>query len=496
MPIIPENEITYLGAVTVGRVLYAHDVRVCVIGCGYLGAVHAACMAELGHDVVGVDVDAARIATLAGGRAPFVEPGLETLLEQHLAAGHLTFTTELTAARDAEVYFIGVGTPEGEGGAADLGALESVVSALADLLADGRPTTSPAARPLVVGTSTVPVGTAARLAGALRRAGAELVWSPEFLREGHAVADTLRPDHLVYGLPEDARSAAWAGERLDAVYAPLLEAGVPRFAMDYATAELVKVSANAFLAMKVSFINAVAQLCQASGADVSVLAQAIGMDERIGPRNLQAGLGYGGGCLPKDVRALRARAAELGAGGLASLMEVVDAVNESMPVLAVERARALVGELAGLSVAVLGASFKPGSDDVRRSPSVRLATLLAADGARVRLHDPVALPGLADRDDLRASGVRLEPDLEAALAGADLVVLATAWPEYRELDPAWAGQRVAQRRVLDARNALDAATWAAAGWRCDGMGGSHSWHLPGLRTSAVPDGGTTCPHAS
>ena len=471
MPIIPEDEITYLGAVTVGRVLYAHDVRVCVIGCGYLGAVHAACMAELGHGVVGVDVDADRVRTLASGRSPFVEPGLDELLERHTAGGLLTFTTDIAAARDAAVHFIAVGTPEGEGGAADLGALDAVVTALAGLLADG--TTPSSARPLVVGKSTLPVGTAARLAGVRGQAGAELVWNPEFLREGHAVADTLRPDRLVYGLPEDAQAAEEARGRLDAVYAPLLEAGVPRLAMDYATAELVKVSANAFLATKISFINAVAGLCQASGADVSVLAQAIGMDERIGPHNLQAGLGYGGGCLPKDVRALRARAAELGAGGLASLMEVVDGVNESMPVLAVERARALAGDLAGLNVAVLGASFKPGSDDVRRSPSVRLATLLAADGARVRLHDPVALPGLADRDDLRASGVRLEADLEAALAGADLVVLATAWPEYRELDPAWAGQRVAQRRVLDARNALDAATWAAAGWRCDGVGGSH-----------------------
>ena len=436
--------------------------RLTVIGTGYLGAVHAACMADLGFEVLGVDVDEAKIASLSAGRAPFFEPGLPEVLERATASGRLRFTTSYAeAAAFGDVHFVCVGTPQLSGSqAADLSHVETTIDTLAPLL--DRPC-------LVVGKSTVPVGTAGALReriAALAPAGADvhLAWNPEFLREGFAVDDTLRPDRLVVGV-DDARDEAVLRE----VYAPLVEAGVPFLVTDLPTAELVKTAANAFLATKISFINAMAELCEASGADVTDLAEAIGYDPRIGHRFLRAGLGFGGGCLPKDIRAFRARAGELGVDEALSFLREVDAVNLRRRSRAVDAARDLVGgTFPGTVVAVLGAAFKPNSDDVRDSPALHVAAAIATEGAQVRVHDPEAL----------ANAAALFPtltycdDVDDALRGADIVLHLTEWSEYGALDPAAVAALVRRRVVLDGRNALDVDAWQSAGWRVHAMGRS------------------------
>ncbi|HVL83574.1 MAG TPA: UDP-glucose/GDP-mannose dehydrogenase family protein [Pseudonocardia sp.] len=429
-----------------------------VVGTGYLGATHAACMADLGFEVVGVDRDPAKVAALAAGEVPFFEPDLEPMLRKHVGHGRLRFTTDPAAAADADVHFLCVGTPQRAGGrGADLGPLRAAVAALAPHLR--RPC-------LVVGKSTVPVGTAAEVAAMLRElapagAGVRLAWNPEFLREGCAVADTLRPDRLVFGVDDPDGAGAADLARLRAVHADALAAGVPEVVADRPTAELVKAAANAFLATKISFINAVSELCDATGADVAVLARALAHDMRIGGAFLRPGLGFGGGCLPKDIRALAERAGELQVAGL-EFLDDVDAVNLRCRDRVLELTRAEAGgELAGRTVAVLGAAFKPGSDDVRDSPSLHVAAALHRAGARVRVHDPKAGGPAAAR----------HPELDhrdsvaAACAGADVVVLGTEWPQFVQLDPAPLGTLVARRRMVDARLALPAARWAAAGWR-------------------------------
>ncbi len=438
-------------------------MKISVIGCGYLGAVHAASMAELGHEVIGVDTDAAKISELAAGRAPFFEPGLPELLERTLATGRLTFTTDLSEATSADVHFLCVGTPQLVGEyAADLSYVESAFAALLEIVKPGD---------LIVGKSTVPVGTAERLADDLeaKEPGATLVWNPEFLREGFAVEDTLHPDRLVYGV-----EAGPSGERavavLDEVYATILAADTPRLVMDHATAQLVKVAANSFLATKISFINAMAELCERTGADVTALADAIGMDERIGRRFLNAGLGFGGGCLPKDIRAFMARAGELGADQTLSFLAEVDAINTRRRVRMVDLARAESGgSFEGRKITVLGASFKPDSDDIRDSPALDVAEQIRRQGAQVRVTDPAAI----------ASARKTYPELEyvedvaEALAGADLVLLLTEWRQYRELDPVAVRELVAEPRILDGRNALDADSWRAAGWTYRALGRPH-----------------------
>ena len=432
-------------------------MRVSVIGTGYLGAVHAAGMAELGFDVVGVDVDETKIAVLRAGRAPFYEPGLEPLLRKGLESGRLRFTTEVADAADAEVHFLCVGTPQRPGGPeADLRYLEAAMEALAARLA-GR-------RALVVGKSTVPVGTAARLASRLREIagpGVELAWNPEFLREGCAVDDTLRPDRIVIGV--DGPSGE---ETLRRVYAETVAAGTPVVVTDLATAELVKAGANAFLATKISFINAMAELCEATGADVTTLADALGHDARIGRRFLHAGLGFGGGCLPKDVRALRARAEEIGVGAL-SFLDDVDRINRRRRDRVVDLATSLLGgSVAGRRVAALGASFKPHSDDVRDSPALEVAQRLTEAGAQVRVYDPVA----------SEAAHRVAPTLDyvesafEACVGADIVLHLTEWPEFRAVDPAAYGEVVGRRLVIDARNCLPRDRWREAGWRYVALG--------------------------
>lgn len=433
-----------------------------VIGCGYLGAVHAAAMASIGHTVLGIDVDPRRAQALADGQAPFYEPGFAELLREQIAAGRLRFTAAPTDAdlTAAEVHFIAVGTPQSaDGGAADLSYVWSVVDMLTAALPEG-------GTPLVVGKSTVPVGTAQQ--AAQRLAGrADLLWNPEFLREGFAVSDTLRPDRIVYGLPADPTAAERSRTTLDAVYAPLLAAGIPRIITDYATAELVKTAANAFLATKISFINAVAAMCDAAGADVTVLARAIGHDARIGHRFLRAGVGFGGGCLPKDIRALAVRAEELGASDLTGLLAQVDAINSGRRDLIVRRAAdELGGDLAGKRITLLGAAFKPESDDVRDSPAVDVAARLHARGATITMCDPRALPAVARSH----PEFELDEDPEAALAGAELVILLTEWRQFSVLDPARAAALVARPIVIDGRNALNPEAWRAAGWRYIGSG--------------------------
>ncbi|KRC52451.1 UDP-glucose 6-dehydrogenase [Leifsonia sp. Root227] len=434
-------------------------MRISVIGCGYLGAVHAASMAHLGHDVVGIDVDERKIALLSSGQAPFFEPGLPDVLASSIASGRLRFTTDFAAAADADVHFVAVGTPQvADGDAADMRYVDAAFSTLLKHVKAGD---------VLVGKSTVPVGTAARLAEQVESTvdGATLAWNPEFLREGFAVKDTISPDRLVYGVP-----AGDAGQRaariLDEVYAAAVATGTPVIVTDYATAELVKVSANAFLATKISFINAMAEVAEATGADVTQLADAIGHDARIGRRFLNAGVGFGGGCLPKDIRAFSARAKELGKGEALAFLSEVDKINLRRRDRVVDLVREEVGELAGARVAMLGLAFKPHSDDIRDSPALDVAMRLAEAGARVIATDPEAVESASRR----APQLEYAASAEEAVRDADVVVLLTEWPQFTGLDPAVVGELVAGRSIIDGRNCLDPVAWRAAGWTYRGLG--------------------------
>ncbi|ORV09206.1 UDP-glucose dehydrogenase family protein [Mycobacterium celatum] len=432
-------------------------MRCTVFGTGYLGATHAAGMAELGHDVVGVDIDPGKIAKLAGGDIPFYEPGLRKMLSDNIAAGRLRFTTDYEmAAEFADVHFLGVGTPQKKGEyGADLRHVHAVIDELVPRLTRAA---------VIVGKSTVPVGTAAELARrarAIAPAGVdvEVAWNPEFLREGFAVHDALRPDRIVLGVQEDSMRAEAAVREL---YAPLLEAGVPFLVTDLQTAELVKVSANAFLATKISFINAVAEVCEAAGADVTMLADALGHDPRIGRRCLNAGLGFGGGCLPKDIRAFMARAGELGANQALTFLREVDNINMRRRTRMVELATtACGGSLLGANIAVLGAAFKPESDDVRDSPALNVAGQLQLNGAAVNVYDPKALD----------NAHRVFPTLNYAVSvaeaceRADAVLVLTEWREFVDLDPDELADQVRAKVIVDGRNCLDVARWQQAGWR-------------------------------
>ena len=435
-------------------------MRISVFGCGYLGAVHAACMAKLGHEVVGIDVVEAQVAALSRGEAPFYERGLPELLTEALATGRLSFPTDAAAAAGAQVHFVCVGTPQKRGeNAADLRYVYSAVENLAPHLNPGD---------VVAGKSTVPVGTAELLADRIREVApdATLIWNPEFLREGKAVQDTLTPDRFVYGLP-DTDLGRLAGERLDEVYATALAAGTPKVVTDLATAQLVKVAANSFLATKISFINAMAELCERTNADVTSLADAIGLDERIGRAFLNAGLGFGGGCLPKDIRAFMARAGELGADQALTFLREVDSINMRRRVRMVDLAREECGgSIVGRRVAVLGASFKPESDDVRDSPALSVAAQMQLQGAQVVVTDPRAV----DNARKRWPDLSFAPTVQDAVRGAELVLVLTEWKEYVDLDPHDLEYLVSARRILDGRNCLDPAPWRAAGWSYRALG--------------------------
>lgn len=437
-------------------------MRCTVFGTGYLGATHAVGMAALGHDVLGIDIDPGKVAKLAGGDIPFYEPGLRKLLNENLAAGRLRFTTDYDAAADfADLHFLGVGTPQKKGEyGADLRHVYAVIDELVPRL------TSSA---VLVGKSTVPVGTAAELnqrAAALAPRGVdvEIAWNPEFLREGYAVQDTLRPDRIVLGIHQDSLRAEAAVREL---YGPLLDAGVPFLVTDLQTAELVKVSANAFLATKISFINAISEVCEAAGADVSLLADALGYDPRIGRQFLNAGLGFGGGCLPKDIRAFMARAGELGADQALTFLREVDSINMRRRTRMVELASAACGgSLLGANVAVLGAAFKPESDDVRDSPALNVAGQLQLNGAAVNVYDPKAL----DNAQRLFPTLNYAVSVEEACERADAVLVLTEWRQFVELDPEDLADGVRARVVVDGRNCLDTARWQRAGWRVYRLG--------------------------
>jgi UDPglucose 6-dehydrogenase len=429
-------------------------VKISVIGCGYLGAVHAAGMAKLSHEVIGIDVDQAKVDSLNASRAPFFEPGFDELLSE--VSGSLSFSTDMSALSDATVHFLAVGTPQSESGAADMTYVNDAVAKLTAYLKPGD---------VVVGKSTVPVGTAQRLSDMVTPTGAKLMWNPEFLREGFAVQDTLSPDRLVYGIAEGDGELV---DVLDEVYRPLIERDTPRLVMDYATAELVKVAANSFLATKISFINAMAEIADVVGADVTQLADAIGHDSRIGRRFLNAGIGFGGGCLPKDIRGFVKRAEELGVGHAVEFLDDVDQVNlrrrRRVHDVLVEE----LGSLEGKTIAVWGLAFKPDSDDIRDSPSLDIAEGIARAGAHVRAFDPEAM-GPAERR-INSHGLgdsfTFAESATEALAGADALVVATEWAEFRNFDPSTVDARV----VVDGRNCLDREAWKAAGWDYRGMG--------------------------
>ena len=431
-------------------------LKLSVIGVGYLGATHAACMSSLGFDVTGVDTDQSKVDLLSKGELPFYEPGLDTLLATEIKTGRLRFTTDFSAVADADIHFICVGTPQSKDGlAADLTYVMASVAAIAPHLKEGS---------LVVGKSTVPVGTAQLLRDqlALSAPQADLAWNPEFLREGFAVEDTLTPNRLVVGVANDRAEAI-----LKEVYKPITDLGTPWIRADLPTAELVKVAANSFLATKISFINAMAEVCEAAGGDVTVLAKAIGYDPRIGNRFLQAGIGFGGGCLPKDIRAFMARAQELGANQALEFLREIDAINLRARQRVIDVVRADLSEdLTQYKIAVLGATFKPDSDDVRDSPALDIAAQLQASGATVVVHEPKGIEPARKR----FPNLDYQEKVTDAVKGADAILHLTEWKEYRELDPSVIGQLVKNKFIIDGRNMLDRDKWRAAGWRFHALG--------------------------
>jgi UDPglucose 6-dehydrogenase len=435
-------------------------LKISVIGTGYLGATHAACMSSLGFEVIGIDVDPAKVASLSAGIIPFYEPDLEELLQAELATGRLTFSSDPNQVADCDVHFICVGTPQvSDGLAADLTYVFAALTMIAPIIKSGS---------LVVGKSTVPVGTAAQMRQQLQaiNPGADMAWNPEFLRESFAVKDTLKPNRIVVGVTNQKAEAI-----LRQVYAKSLAEQTPWVVADLPTAELVKVAANAFLATKISFINAMAEICEAAGGDVTVLAKAIGYDPRIGSRFLQAGIGFGGGCLPKDIRAFMASAQELGAEQALEFLREIDSINLRARTRMIDLVRKdLAEDLRGKKIAILGAAFKPNSDDVRDSPALDIAAQIQAAGASVRVHDPKAI----------TNAKKLFPTLsysesiEECIEGAELVLHLTEWKVYQELDPSLLINMVAQPLIIDGRNALDRDRWRDAGWKFRALGRSNS----------------------
>jgi UDPglucose 6-dehydrogenase len=431
-------------------------MKISVIGAGYLGATHALCMASLGHEVVVVDVDSEKIALLKSGTLPFFEPGLSELFDSVRNTMKITFTTDISSISECEINFLCIGTPQNrEGIAADLSALESAFDSVLSVAKSGS---------IIAGKSTVPVGTAQRFARELTATRPEITlnWNPEFLREGHAVTDTLEPNRIVIGAstPSDARVLA--------DFYRSVSPNAPQFITDFPTAELVKVAANAFLATKISFINAMSEIADVTGADVTVLADAIGIDDRIGRKFLGAGIGFGGGCLPKDIRAFLARADELGLGESLAFLQEFDLINQRARSRAVAVAVKELGNPKGKKVAILGAAFKPESDDVRDSPALEIAQTLAALGADVVVTDPRALGSAAEK----VPELTYEESVAQTLQGAELTMLLTEWSEYRSLDPEKVIGLVNTPTLFDGRNALDVKKWQKAGWKLLALGRS------------------------
>ena len=435
-------------------------LKLSVIGTGYLGATHAACMSSLGFEVIGFDTEVSKIELLSKGQVPFYEPGLEELLAEQIKSGRLSFTTNINDLADCDVHFICVGTPQVKGGnSADLTYVNSALESIAKLVKAGG---------LVVGKSTVPVGTAARLRNRLIELNpkADLAWNPEFLREGFAVEDTLKPNRLVVGVVNDS-----AEKILKEIYASNLKESTPWVRADLPTSELVKVAANSFLATKISFINAMAEICEAADGDVTVLAKAIGYDPRIGSRFLQAGIGFGGGCLPKDIRAFMARAEELGAKQAVEFLKEIDAINLRARQRIIELVRKdLSDNLQGKKVAILGAAFKPDSDDVRDSPALDIAAQIQAAGAIVTVHDPKAIANAQKRFPV----LNFSTEINDTLKDAEIVLHLTEWKIYREIDPVKVKSLVKNATMIDGRNALDRQLWQNAGWKFRALGRSNN----------------------
>lgn len=427
-----------------------------VIGTGYLGTTFAACMSSLGFTVIGIDTDADKVRRLSTGDLPFYEPGLQEIVKTELATGRLIFTTDFSQVKDADVHFICVGTPQKEDGlAADLTYIYGAVAGITPFLKSGS---------LVVGKSTVPVGTAEALRAqlAISSPQADIAWNPEFTREGFAVEDSLRPDRIVIGVSNDR-----AEEILRQVYAPLLEIGTPWIRADLPTTELVKMAANSFLATKISFINAMAEVCEAAGGDVTVLAHAIGYDPRIGNKFLKAGIGFGGGCIPKDIRAFIARAEELGATQALEFLRDIDSINLRARQRVIDVVRSTLSEdLTGFKIAVLGAAYKPDSDDVRDSPALDIAAQIHEAGASVSVHDPKAIENARKR----FPAITYAQTVQECVSGSDLVLHLTEWREYRDLNPEDLLALVKTPRMIDGRNALDRDLWVAAGWKFHALG--------------------------
>ncbi|WP_258142687.1 UDP-glucose/GDP-mannose dehydrogenase family protein [Arthrobacter sp. MYb227] len=430
-----------------------------VIGTGYLGATHAACMAELGFEVIGLDIDQDKIDSLTRGELPFHEPGLPELLRKHIATGRLRFTTSYEEIGGwADVHFIGVGTPQKAGDiAADLTFVDAATRSLAENISKDA---------FIVGKSTVPVGTARRLSKMIAEIknpdiSIGFAWNPEFLREGFAVEDTLTPDRLVVGA-----DSAVTEKVLREVYARALAVDTPFISTDFETAELVKVAANAFLATKISFINAFSEVTETVGGDIRTLADAIGFDVRIGRRFLNAGVGFGGGCLPKDIRALQARISELGLERTMRFLSEVDEINLRRRDRVVYLAEDMIGPLAGKKIAVLGAAFKPNSDDVRDSPALDVAARLFNSGADVNVYDPKANANAAKR----FPRLKYVDSAFEAATQADLVILLTEWSEFRALVPTELATVVANRNFIDGRNVMPIDEWEHAGWNITALG--------------------------
>lgn len=440
--------------------------RICVVGGGgYVGLGYAVALAELGHDVIGLDIDRARVERLNAGDSPVFEAGLPEMLRRNLDAGRLTFTTDYgLAVPKSEIVFLCTGTPSLSDGEADLRQVRSAALSIGTHL-------QPGATTVIVNKSTMPVGAAELVAGIVAEyapVGAEfsVISNPEFLREGRVLQDILHPDRVVLGGEDEP-----ALDKIASLYEPL---GAPILRTDHRSAELIKYAANAFLATKISFINDIARLCERLGADVTTVAEGIGADDRIGPRFLQAGIGFGGSCFPKDVGALT-RMAE-GAGLHPGLLRAVLEINRESQRRFVSRAEDLLGELDGREVCVWGLSFKEDTDDLRESPSVAVVEMLIERGARVRAHDPAALENAGRR----LPEIALADDPYTAARGADAVLLCTPWPEYRAIDFQRLASEMRGDLILDGRNALNPAVIEAAALRYEGIGkGTERLSLPG-----------------
>lgn len=431
-------------------------MKICVVGSGYVGLVTGACLAEFGMTVTGVDKDAGKIEALERGEIPIYEPGLEEIVEKNVRAGRLKFTTDLDPAiRDARAVFIAVGTPPLADGRADLSFVRQVAESIGDNLNGYK---------VIVTKSTVPVGTGQMVERTVREhsgGGQEfaVVSNPEFLREGSAIEDFLRPDRVVIG----ARTQRAINVMLD-IYAPLKAAGVPFVVANVESAEMIKYASNGFLATKITFINEVAEICEAVGADVDVVARGMGLDHRIGPKFLHPGPGYGGSCFPKDTRAVAQIAEEHGLRF--EIIEAVLSANERVKGRMLEKIEQAFGSLSGKTVAVLGLAFKGDTDDMRESPAIPVIAGLVERGARVRAFDPAAMT---------AAKPYLPPidfcdDAYEAAEGADGVVIATEWNQFRALDFAELKSRLAAPLMVDLRNLYQPARVAAEGFRYYSVG--------------------------